>query len=544
MVVSSLLPPPDHAFDAAHGPPVLSPDGRTIAFLAAAPDEPTHLFVRPLDSSEARRLDDTAGAVAPFWSPDGRSLGFFADGKLKRIDLAENGRPLVLAEAPSPTGGSWSTSGKIVFVGDGWSPPSLVDAGGGPTRRLPAPYASLSGWYLWPHWLPDERRFLLTVQDLGGPNSGVLVASVDPTEDFRRLTRRVSNAVYIEPGRLLLWEDGALLERQFDAETQELGEVASRVVDGVAWGQYLSYGHFSAAPNGVLVYQPGPGAIGDTELVRVDREGRELAVLAPRGEYYHPRLSRDGRRVAVDLTDIQTTHGDLWIFEIGRGTRTRLTDDPLDESNPVWAPGDSEIVFMRVPDLYRRDTAAAREESLLLESPAYKEPSDISPDGRWLLFENRGDADYDLWVLELESGRDRPWIESPATERNGRFSPDGRWVAYQSDESGETEVYVRSFPAGDQRFVVSIGGGSAPMWRADGSELYYFSPRTSEITAVAIGWEGDRPLFGAPRALFRADIRDGVDVFPDGESFVLNRLAPPPEAGPLTLIQNWDPEGR
>jgi Tol biopolymer transport system component len=273
--------------------------------------------------------------------------------------------------------------------------------------------------------------------------------------------------------------------------------------------------------------------------VQVDREGRELSVVAPRAEYYFPRLSRDGLRVAVDVTDIQETHGDVWIFEIGRGTRIRLSSDPLDESNPVWLPDDSEVVFMRAPDLYRRDAGAAGEEQPLLQIDGRKNPADISSYGRHLLFDNQVVDNYDLWLLDLTSDQARAWIESPSHERNGRFSPDGRWVAYESAESGEIEIYVQSFPEAEERFVVSIGGGTDPLWRADGSELFYYSPRTSEVVAVPVSWTASRPRFDTPQSLFRAPIRDGFDVFPDGQSFLLNRLVPRTEAEPLVLVQNW-----
>jgi Tol biopolymer transport system component len=224
---------------------------------------------------------------------------------------------------------------------------------------------------------------------------------------------------------------------------------------------------------------------------------------------------------------------------IGRGTRVRLSSDPLDESNPVWLPDDSEVVFMRAPNLYRRDAGAAAEEQPLLQTDGQKQPQDISADGRYLLFDNQVADDYDLWVLDLSSGQARAWIESPSNEQNGRFSPEGRWVAYQSDQSGEREIYVRSFPEGEDRFVVSIGGGIRPLWRADGSELFYYSPATSEVVAVPVTWTANRPRFGQPQPLFRARIRDGFDVFPDGQSFLRNRLVPRTEEEPLVLVQNW-----
>jgi Tol biopolymer transport system component len=538
-VVATILPPEGTVFNTVDGPPALSPDGRRLAFLAAEPGEPSYLFVRALDDLEARRIDGTGGAGAPFWSPDGESLGFFAEGKLKRVDV-ESGRQATVADAPRPSGGAWTTDGKIVFNGSWDEVPLIVDADGGEPTFVPAPYESLAGWYLWPRILPDGRHYLLTVQDFVGGNSGVVVASLAPEESFEVLTRKVTNAVYVDSGHLLLWEDGSLVARPFDLDTLELGEGLTQIANGVGWGQFLSYGRFSASRSGTIVYQPGAGAVGDTELVRVDREGREVAVIAPRGEYYSPRISHDGSQVAVDLTDIQTTHGDIWVFEGERGVRKRLSDDERDESNPVWSPDDDEVFFSRSPDLVRRDAAAAAQVRLLFESEVNKLPRDVSPDGKQVLFDNfSGNANPGVWVLDLATGETRAFVDGPAGETVGKFSPDGNWVAYQSNESGRSEIYVRSFPAGLEREVVSSNGGTEPAWRSDGRELFYFAPATDEITSVSVEWRDGDPVFGSPEALFEANIRDGFDAFPDGETFLLNRIVTTTEDEPLVVVQNW-----
>jgi Tol biopolymer transport system component len=293
-----------------------------------------------------------------------------------------------------------------------------------------------------------------------------------------------------------------------------------------------------------LVYQPGSGQTGDTELVTVDRSGGDVVVVGPLAEYYAPRLSHDGRLLAMDSTLIQTTQGDIWVFDLARGTRTRLAASPRDETSPVWSPDDSTVFYRRVPDLFSRDVAGAKRELPVFSSGLSKKPSDMAPDGRTLLFEVDTGDDLDIWALDLESGTARPWLDQPYREEAGRFSPDGRWVAYDSEESGIAEVYVRSFPDAESRIVVSVEGGTSPVWSADGRELFYYSA-ASEITAVPVSWSGGAPRFGRPRALFRARLREGAtefDVFPDGQRFLLNRVVPSNSVGHLVMIQNWSAE--
>jgi serine/threonine protein kinase/Tol biopolymer transport system component len=545
-VVSHLLPPPGWVFNMIDGPPIFSPDGRRLAFLATSAEGRTHLFLRALDRTESRLLDGTEGAQTPFWSPDGNRLAFFADGKLMKIDL-HGGSPEVLADARHPYGGSWSKNGTVLFAAE--LPPAfyVVDERGGPTRILPHPHDG--GWdVLWPQFLPDGRRFLFSAIDLQRSEGGIYVGSLDEPESPHRLLPVISKASYVEPGWLLFWQEGGVRALTFDIETLELGEEPEWLANGVGFAQYLLYGRFAVARNGLLAYQPGSGRIGDTELALVDRAGRDLSVVGSRAEYYAPRLSHDGRRAAVDITEITETEspfGDIWILDLRRNTRTRLTRDPANASSPVWTADDSSVIFRVKYDLYVRDASAVMEQRLLFGSDELKDPRDVSPSGRHLLF-TRQDDDEDLWVLDLESGEVSPWIETDYAETGARFSPDGHWVAYQSDESGLVEVYLQSFPEARERIVVSTEGGCNPAWRADGGELYYLST-SGEVVAVAITWESGRPRLGESQSLFRMRPRryrphGHFDVCPDGETFLLNRLVTEEENQPLVLIQNWATE--
>jgi Tol biopolymer transport system component len=540
--VSNLSAPEGLSFDLNGGPPTVSRDGRNVAFLARELDGQRFVFVRSLDNADARRLDDTRGAEMPFWSPDGRSLGFFADGKLKKIGL-EDARAEVLAEAPQPLGASWA-DGTIIFVGDYNSPPRLIAADGGDVRQLPAPFSGLlSTWYAWPRIIPGGTHYLFVLQDLGGSRSGTYAAALTGDPQPVLLTRTMSRVELVDPGWLLFWEEGFLKAYPFDAQRLEIGSESVNLAE-VSWSSFSFSGRFSASPSGLLVYQRGTGQFGDTEIVTVDRTGRQLSLVGPLAEYYSPAVSHDGRRVAVDITDIQKTQGDVWVFDLERGTRTRLAAGPLDESRPVWRPDDSEVFFRRVPDIYVRDVEGARPERAVTSNDLNSEPDDVDPGGRFLLYSLESENDVDLWVLDLESGEERPWLDEPYAERDGQFSPDGRWVAYGSEESGPSEVHVRSFPGGEERFVISGGGGRTPIWSPDGSELFYYSAQ-SEITAVPVTWTGGRPVFGRPAPLFRVILRSSdhsYDVFPDGERFLINRMVTETDEKSLVLVQGWQQE--
>ncbi len=542
-VVSNLSAPEGHSFDLNGGPPAVSRDGRNVAFLAREPDGQRFVFVRSLDNADARRLDDTRGAEMPFWSPDGRSLGFFADGKLKKIGL-EDARAEVLAEAPQPLGASWADDDTIIFVGDYNSPPRLIAADGGDVRQLPVPFPGLlSTWYAWPRIIPGGTHYLFVLQDLGGSRSGTYAAALTGDPQPVLLTRTMSRVELVEPGWLLFWEEGYLKAYPFDAQRLEIGSESVNLAE-VGWSSFSFSGRFAASLSGILVYQRGTGQFGDTEIVTVDRTGRQLSLVGSLAEYYSPAVSHDGRRVAVDITDIQKTQGDVWVFDLERGTRTRLAAGPIDESRPVWRPDDSEVFFRRVPDIYVRDVEGARPERAVTSNDLNSEPDDIDPSGRFLLYSLESENDVDLWVLELESGEERPWLDEPYAERDGQFSPDGRWVAYGSEESGPSEIHVRSFPGGEERFVISGGGGRTPIWSRDGSELFYYSAQ-SEITAVPVTWTGGRPVFGRPAPLFRVILRSSdhsYDVFPDGERFLINRMVTETDERSLVLVQGWQRE--
>jgi Tol biopolymer transport system component len=527
----------------------ISPDGRRLVFAATA-DGHSSLWLRAIDTLAAERLAGTEGAIHPFWSPDSRSLGFFASGKLKRLDLGA-GTPQTLADAPAGLGGTWNRAGVILFSSRTGTPLLRMPASGGDaiaaTRIAPAQVA-----HQWPQFLPDGRRFLFVA---GGSAdiSGTYLGSLD-TPETKRLVERP--ATYAEPGWLLMVRDGTLVARRFDPGRAELVDDPASIGSpvGAEIGPGQPRGMFSISQTGLLAYSAAAATV--TQLTWFDRSGTRLGTLGPRdaNALLDPALAPDGHRVAVRRTVDGNT--DIWLIDDAR--MTRFTFDPSLEQAPTWSPDGTRIVFSSNRkgrlDLYQKRSNGAGSEEPLLETPLAKGPSAWSPDGRFLLYQTQGlKTGLDIWVLPLDGER-KPFVfvQSSSTERYGQFSPDGRWVAYQSDESGQYDIYVRPFTGADgaanpgAQWQVSTTGGISPRWRRDGKELYYIAP-DGTLMAATVTSTGTAFEAGPPSALFQTRIvyggasppavRPEYDVAPDGR-FLINSVAEE-TTSPIIVIQNW-----
>jgi Tol biopolymer transport system component len=523
----------------------LSPDGRRLVFVASAEGQP-RLWLRPLDQVTAQPVAGSEGATLPFWSPDSRSIGFFADGKLKRMDIA-GGVPQVLASAPFGLGGTWNRDGVIVFAPAPDSPLYRVPAlGGEPVAitRLDPP-RQLGNF--WPEFLPDGRHLLFAAW---GADQGIYLASLDSAET-RRLVAAELGAAYAPPGLLLFMRQGTLVAQHFDAARGELAGDPVPVADSVAVDSTLRRGGFSVSETGMLAYRAGVGA-NRRRLAWFDRSGKEAGTLgaADENNLLVPELSPDARRVAVNRNVQGNT--DVWLIDAAQGVPSRFTFDPARDAYPIWSPDGSRIVFASTrkgsDDLYQKPSNGAGNDELLLESSLNKFPQDWSPDGRFLLYmqmdPKTGD---DLWVLPLFGERKPfPYVNTSFNEANGQFSPDGRWVAYQSDESGQIEIYVRPFPGPGGKWQISTGGGIEPRWRRDGKELFYIAPDGKLMAAPTQG-AGQTVEAGAAVALFQTRIVGGGQyrlkqqyaVAPDGQRFLINITAADATASPITIVTNW-----
>jgi eukaryotic-like serine/threonine-protein kinase len=518
----------------------VSPDGRSVAFVAQNADGKTLLWVRSLDTVDARALTGTDGAASPFWSPDSRYLGFFSDGKLKKIDVA-GGPAIVLCDVRENRGGTWSRDGVIVFSpGPAKGLQKVSDAGG-----VPAAVTVLEkgeGGHARPHFLPDGRHFLFRPFVGAAAPVPIYLGSLDSPERTLLFESDTGDFFYSR-GHLIFLRDTTLMARPFDVEQMALTGETFPVTEPIQRQGALNM--FAASENGVLVYLSGVAT--GAQLAWFDRAGKRLADLGEREDYGHLELSPDGTRAAVSMIDRTAGTRDLWLFDVARGLRTRFTFEPTTEYFPVWSPDSTRVVFDRLNDigLYQKLSSGAGGEEKLAVPEGLGYPASWSLDGRFLLYVSTGNAatGSDLWGLP-QFGDRKPsvFLRTRFNEHTAKFSPDGRWVAYISDESGRGDVYVTPFPTASGKWQISTGGGAFPRWRRDGKELFYLAP---DNTLMAADVNGQLSAFavGAVRPLFQAAIRVGqasaYDVTADGRRFLVNTYEETVASKPLTLVVNW-----
>jgi len=547
----AILPPGKSTFTApgetASSQPALSPDGRRLAFVAYAGGGRHLVWVRPLGSLIAQALEGTEDGSYPFWSPDGKFLGFFAHGKLKRIAVS-GGPPQTLCDASAGRGAAWSRDGVIVFTPTPRDALFRVPAGGGavtPATTLDTSRGELS--HRWPSFLPDGRRFLYWTRSLKVSNVGIRVGSLD-SKEVTSLLQADGMAVYARPGHLLFVRQGALLAQPFDPGRLKLEGESLQVAEPLGFGSPPGYAPYSVADSGVLAYVPGVSP--NRELVWFDRGGKALGSVGEPGIYISPTLSPDERRVAVGIRDPRIASTDIWLIDLARGIRSRFTFDPANETMARWAPDGNSLVFTSnragFTDFYEKSSSGAGEEKPVFRSDQDKFLTDWSQDGRFLAYHTPGPGTgWDVWVLPLSGDRKPiPFVQTEFSEAQGQFSPDGRWLAYASDESGIFEVYVRPFPAPGGKWQVSISGGTQPQWRRDGKELFYLSEdgglRAVEVKAGStFEASASKPLFQARFPTASAPFWRTYSVTSDGQRFLVTRLMEEDRAIPITVVLNW-----
>jgi Tol biopolymer transport system component len=515
----------------------LSPDGHSLVFQARNNGR-SQLWLRRLESEEDKPLDGTDGLgfSYPFWSPDSQSVGFFANGALKRVDLA-SGFVRTLANAPNPRRGAWNRA-EVVLFGASAGPLNMVSADGGAVREATTLLRGQTS-HRFPQFLPDGRHFLfLALGELDV--KGVYMGSLDGKETTRVLEGEPA-FVFLPPSHLVFVRQGALWAQRLNVESAKVdGEmlpVAPRVlVHSVVTG----YASLSASATGSLAYRT---ADEPRQLVWLDRAGRELGALGPADDAQlgTPRLSVDGRILAVPRTVSGNT--DVWIMDTTRGARRRLTFDSAVDGFTAFSPDGSRVAYMSdrqgtLSDLFERRTDGTGAETVLLATRENETPSDWSPDGRYLLY--RGESsktDYDLWSLPLFGDR-KPFAVAQTTfaEDEGRFSPDGRWITFQSNETGRNEIYIQPFPGPGPKVQVSAGGGTSPRWPRAGRELFYVGP-DNRVMAVAVAERGSSVSANTPLGLLTLREGDSYDVSPDGQRFLVNRVVS--DAAPVTIVLNW-----
>lgn len=524
----------------------LSPDGRSIAFIASG-DGASRLWVRSLDSTSAQALPGTEGALNPFWSSDSRSLGFFANLKLKRIDLG-GGQPQILADVITPAAqGAWSEEGVILFPRGAGTPLSRVPASGGHAMEATKLGNGQTGHRV-PRFLPGGRRFLF--MSFGTPQA-LWLGSLDGGEPRRIATMTPgtdSAAEYLAPGWLVCVRQAVLTAQRFDAGRGQLFGEPVMLAQAVGVDQSTLAGSFSVSPAGAIAWRSGGGA-DRRQLLWFNRSGQNVGAFGGPDEFNtrYPEFSPDGKRVAVARGPLGSS--DIWIEE---GTRaSRFTFGQGSSHYTIWSPDGARVVFSSIrkgdADLYQKPANGSGSEEVLLHSADGKRPNSWSPDGRFILYEsslNNGD----LMALPLTGDRKPfPFLSTPFNEQQGVFSPDGKWVAYQSDESGRDETYVRPFPGPGGQWQISTGGGTSPRWRADGKELYYVAP-DDKLMAVPVVTQGAALAPGTPAALFQTHtppraLRPQYDVSRDGR-FLIETEKETATTEPIHLLQNWRPPAK
>jgi serine/threonine protein kinase len=510
-------------------------------------DKGNTLWVRALehlDGQTLRGAESQGQGGFPFWSPDGRFIAFFADGKLKKVDL-QGAPPQTLCDASNGHGGAWNREDVIIFAPSANGPLFRVPAAGGaasPLTELDKSRHEVAHRH--PYFLPDGRHFLYLAVSSKIENSGIFVASLD-SKDRQFLIASSLKAAFAPPDRLLYMRESTLMAQRFDPKRLELSGDPYPVAEDVGSSAANSVAGFTVSDTGTLAYRTGANGT-NNYLKWFDRSGKESPALETPGAYRNPALSPDLQHIAVVKRESGT--GDLWILDLVRGTTTRFTVDPGDEDTPLWSPDGSRIVFRSnrsgTYDLYVKSSSGVVQEELLLKSEHPKYASDWSADGRFLLYvEGDPQTGNDIWVLPLTGDRKpEPVVRTQFAEALPKFSPDGRWIAYTSNESGRTEIYMQGFPKAASRTQISTAGGTLPHWRRDGKELFFTSVN-GEMMAVDIGFAADGGLkAGRPTKLFSVSALGWWNVTPDGQRFLINTLGQQTTGvvTPITAVLNWD----
>jgi tRNA A-37 threonylcarbamoyl transferase component Bud32/dipeptidyl aminopeptidase/acylaminoacyl peptidase len=527
------------------GSPRISPDGRTLAFQATDATGESRLWVRPLDSLEARPLLGTEGMVyRPIWSSDSRHVAFFADGRLKRVAV-EGGQVQIICDEDQGADGSWNQHGDILYDSADNDPIRRVGAGGGiPRPAVPVNTEAGETAVGWPEFLPDGRRFLYVLWTENA-NSQLMLGELDSGQ-ATHLMDVDSRVQYAEPGYLVYVRDDTLVVQPFDAESGEIRGDPRPLAQQMSIDA-VGLADFSAARNGTLVFRTAGSAV--RRLVWRDRSGRELGSVGTPGVYGDMWLSPDGGRVVVTSGDSDGEE-DIWIHDLERGVGSRFTFDPASDIAPVWSPDGERIAFSSTRrtgssyDLYVQDATGSGSAVELLTGDQQLIAGDWSRDGKYLICAVYDvGTSWDIWAVPMEgSGEPITVVATEFRESRPSFSPDGSWIAYQSDESGEWEIYVREFPGPGGRWQVSTAGGTDPHWSHDGSEIFYLDEDdhlASVVVQTTPAFRADLPEILFDPQLFPGTFRSRYAVAAGGERFLLLSRAETQTNPPLTVVMNW-----
>jgi serine/threonine protein kinase len=524
----------------------IAPNGHTIAVVGYEESARKNvLWIYELGSRGAKSLAGTEGASYPFWSPDGRSLGFFADAQMKKVEVA-GGPVQTICDAPSGRGGAWNKDGVIVFAPIVTAGLYRVPASGGTPTQIREIDKSLGQSGLrWPVFLPDGKHFLYLAANFTGQKGGniIYVGALDSKEKHF-VVESTANAAYAAPGYLLFYRDKTLLAQPFDLKRFALTGEATVILPDVQFLPQVKRAVFAVSDQGLLLAQSGSEAA-LSQLMWFDRKGNALGTVGKPEVYGNVFLSPNGKSVAIDKTDMSSLNIDVWTYELQSASTRRLTFDPAIDSVPVWSPDAASLVFSSNRQtyfgLYLKNSDGATDEKSIVQDEVGNFPSDWSRDGKYILYCRASD----VGLLTFPEFKSSLFLKARSVLRNAQFSPDGKWVAYASNESVKWEIYVTSFPDARGKWQVSSGGGEQPRWRGDGKELFYLSLDGKMMAApVTTGAHFDA---GPPVVLFQGTPRQPVlvydlfvyDVSRDGQRFLINTQVKQGDGAPMSVILNW-----
>jgi serine/threonine-protein kinase len=536
--------PPGQRLNTNRSAIAISPDGTRLVYAAGPSILTTQLYIRAMDGLEARPIPGTEGGGDPFFSPDGQWVGFTNRGRLMKVSV-NGGGPVSLAEILNTTffGASWGSQGKIALVLQAGGPIwQIPDTGGHPQQLTRLEKGEIG--QRWPEFLPGGKGVLFMV--LEGVNSRIVAQSLE-TSERRDLVQSGIFPRYAPSGHLVYLQGANLMAAPFDPQRLAIRGAAVPIVEGVLSTGGAGIGgsvQYSFSSTGSLVYVPGSVQTARLKLVWVDRKGAEQPLAAPAHNYVIPRVSPDGKRVA---TGIEEADSQIWLYDLGRDTLTRLTFEGSGNIDPVWTPDGKRVVFKGTGNRLfweLADGSAGAEPLTSSELAGNNVPGSWSPDGQVLAFmEINPNTGYDIYTLSLKDGKPQPFVRTPSLETAPRFSPDGHFIAYASDESGRLEIYARPYPGPGGKWQISTEGGTEPVWNPKGRELFYRSG--NKMMAVDIATQ---PTFsaGKPKMLFEGPYVPtprsfpDYDVSPDGQRFLMlkaNEQAQVPAQ--INVVLNW-----
>jgi eukaryotic-like serine/threonine-protein kinase len=532
----------------------LSPDGRMLAYVAVDEDSgESLLYVQPIGSLHASRLEGTEDAIYPFWSPRDDYVGFFAQGKLKKIP-ATGGTPQVLAVAGQARGGTWGKKDIIIYAPDAGGPLWRIDADGTDAEPLtgkvftPATDSS----HRWPVFLPDGDHFLFWAGDFNerpdDRTSGIYLGSLSNRQQKQLLMLAWSNPGYAKDRLFYVDFKSLLVEVPLDVDDARVTGKPQIVSNRVGRHPSTYWGAFTVSLDGTVVFHQGTGS-SLSQLTWYDRTGKELERVGEAGILANPGISPDGNRLVYDVADPKARNIDVWIYDLARRASTRFTFDPAEETTGVWSRDGKVIAYRGAAkkELLRLKNSNGFDADVGLAAPPPgtidMAPNSFTPDDKELIATGTvATGGTALDIVSLKVKQVSPMPRGRGSEADGQISPDGKWLAYESDETGEWEVYIAPFPGAGGKLQVSRGGGKEPRWRGDGKEIFYVDPQ-GNIVSVAVNSEGTLAT-GTPTRLFRAHARPSVsssdvfnyDVTPDGKRFLVDRYIKPAETPPLSII--------